>query len=323
MNGILSMVNSARNIVELTGTEASHKRHRLRKMLAFCFAEIAVWAVDGWEEAPAEESSSLKLEDLSFEDRDMAFVLRGKGVLHASPRPLLVYLRQMCDELFDPEHERKRACRSTSGLLGSFLLDSTNGDRDEHALAEKDTQQEKMDTISVVRRFHRNIEIELHNVTSQFDNLLMYKEELHTTQFRWMISSVILLYAALYPWCIRHESTIVLGGTTVLMAFVFYGLNAMTEQLEDPVAAHEQGFDLGNIFRAVFEKLTRDEAIRVRCMEFLREQKRQNREITDELHGNFVQECLAADDSQQKDEENPVRKVNRQSLIMTSVANLG
>merc|ERR1712023_161277 len=130
-----------------------------------------------------------------------------------------------------------------------------------------------------------NMEIELHNITDQFDNLLMYKEEVHTAQFRWMISSVILLYVALYPWCVRHESTLVLFGTTMGMAFVFYGINAMTEQLEDPVAAHEQGFDLHHIFKAVFDKLGRDEAIRARCVQFLRTKKEQEEcEINEELH---------------------------------------
>jgi hypothetical protein len=321
MNDILSMMNSARNIVELTGGEASYKRERLRSMLSFCFAEIAAWAVD---DDPGDGSAveGPRLEDLSSEDRDMAFILRGKVSLHASPRPLLVYLRQMCDELFEPELERRRACLTTSGLLCRIAGDDnlTEASQDESCLSPAGF--DKMDTVSVVRRYHRNIEIELHNVTNQFDHLLMYKEELHTTQFRWMISSVILLYVALYPWCVRHESTLVLGGTTMGMAFVFYGLNAMTEQLEDPVAAHEQGFDLAHIFKSMFDKIGRDEAIRTRCLQFLRSHKRKDTFINDQLHETFVEECLQDDGLQEYGlhARGNVRKHNRQNVAMVKVS---
>merc|ERR1719163_2034688 len=57
MNGILSMMNSARNIVELTGTEAADKRERLRTMLSFCFAEIASWVVETVD-GPGNESTT-------------------------------------------------------------------------------------------------------------------------------------------------------------------------------------------------------------------------------------------------------------------------
>jgi len=332
MNGILTMMNSARNIVELTGNETSYKRDRLRNMLAFCFAEIAVWVVgEASEEGEEDEDEPFvpgpKLEDLCSEDRDMAFILRGKSSLHASPRPLLMYLRQMCDELFEPEEERRRACRTTSGLLCGLQEESAEplspispiGKRMESP--RYDERPGKVDTISVVRRYHRNIEIELHNVTDEFDSLLMYREELHTTQFRWMISSVILLYVAMYPWCVRQESTLVLGGTTMGMAFVFYGLNAMTEQLEDPVALHEQGFDLNHIFQSVFAKLGRDEAIRVSCMQFLREKKEDACEVNDELHARFVEQSLRGLPGQE-DVARPKKTSakNRQSCKMEKVS---
>jgi len=150
----------------------------------------------------------------------------------------------------------------------------------------------KIDRISIIRRWHRNVDLDLLNICHQFDTLLMYKEELHTAQFRWMLSSVILLYVALYPWCVNHETTLVLGGTTIGMAFVFYGLNAMTEQLEDPVAQHQQGFDLTTIFQAMFEKMDKEEAVRSECIEFLQMQKAMGKKVDEDLHDQFEDRVL-------------------------------
>lgn len=304
MNGILSMMNSAKNILELAGNEIPYKRRRLRLMLSFCFNEIAAWVMmddnsgEGW------------LDVLPQEDRDMAFVLRGKYRLSTSPRALLVYLRQFVDELFDPDVERLRSCAKTTDLMegiatNSSIIESVRERREDpmlpyaagpgtaagHSLSsaeaapstsavvsnegeaptsstadlsppalseasspdgqtgphEPDSKSQpkvnfqeecmevvsadrgiprdipfsasKIDRVSTIRRFHRNVDLDLRNICHKFDELLMYKEELHTTQFRWMLSSVILLYVALYPWCVNHESTIVLGGTTIGTAF--------------------------------------------------------------------------------------------------------
>ena len=68
-------------------------------------------------------------EYLPEEYRETLFMLRAKHRANISPRPLLLWLRDLCDDLFDPE----LACRSAG---------------------------EKVDRISVIRRFHQNTERE-------------------------------------------------------------------------------------------------------------------------------------------------------------------
>ncbi|CAJ1337496.1 unnamed protein product, partial [Effrenium voratum] len=121
-------------------------------------------------------------------------------------------------------------------------------------LATSHAGSEKMDRISIIRRFHRNLEDELHLLFSKFDFLLMFRENFVTSQFRWMLETVIFVYVVLYPWCVCNESNLVLGATTVGMACVFYGLNALTEQLEDPVHHQTQGFDLRKTFVNLFQE---------------------------------------------------------------------
>merc|ERR1719384_1814723 len=89
------------------------------------------------------------------------------------------------------------------------------------------------------------------------------------------------------------ESTLVLAATTIGMAFVFYGLNAMTEQLEDPVLQAGQGFNLSLTFRRMFAELEREEAVREECASFLLEERRDCAELTDELHKHFVELAAA------------------------------
>eukprot|EP00434_Breviolum_minutum_P008355 symbB.v1.2.007374.t1/scaffold449.1/size202926/4 len=197
------------------------------------------------------------LEMLPEEYRDVAFVLRAKHSAHISPRPLLLWLRELCDQLFDPD------------------------------LATNSAGKDKMDKISIIRRFHRNTEEELHTLFSKFDFLLMFRENFVTSQFRWMLETVIFVYVVLYPWCVCNESNLVLGATTVGMACVFYGLNALTEQLEDPVHHQTQGFDLRSTFINLFAELDRDEAMREYCRCFLEDQKKVRIQASEELHNKF------------------------------------
>mmetsp|Transcript_45740 Transcript_45740/g.106908 ORF Transcript_45740/g.106908 Transcript_45740/m.106908 type:complete len:173 (+) Transcript_45740:1-519(+) len=152
-----------------------------------------------------------------------------------------------------------------------------------------------MDKISIIRRFHRNMEEELRMLFSKFDFLLMFRENFVTSQFRWMLETVIFVYVVLYPWCVCNESNLVLGATTVGMACVFYGLNALTEQLEDPVHHQSQGFDLWTTFINLFEDLDRDEAVRDCCRSFLQKHKEAGYQINEQLHQSFeagMQEML-------------------------------
>merc|ERR1711963_1161913 len=84
-----------------------------------------------------------------------------------------------------------------------------------------------------------------------------------------MVNMLISIYVAFYPWCARHESRIVLGPTTVAMALVFYGLNAITQELEYPLSAHGQGFNLMLTFQRAFADMQREHGVRQRCGRFL------------------------------------------------------
>merc|ERR1712187_605876 len=106
---------------------------------------------------------------LEPQDREAAFVLRSKLKVGISPRPLLLFLRDFCDELFEAEPPGKSHDSSSDA---------------------------KVDKISVIRRFHRNLELELHSLFSKFDLLLMYREQLLTVQFRWMLETVIFVYVS-------------------------------------------------------------------------------------------------------------------------------
>ncbi|CAE7367101.1 unnamed protein product [Symbiodinium microadriaticum] len=253
MAGVLDMMNSAKNLLYLLHFEPKNQL-RLRRMLEFCFMEVAAWA------APSADGDTVSSDILPDEYREAAFVLRAKQSAHISPRPLLLYLREMCDQLFDPD------------LATSFA------------------GSEKMDKVSIIRRFHRNMEDELHMLFSKFDFLLMFRENFVTSQFRWMLETVIFVYVVLYPWCVCNESNVVLGATTVGMACVFYGLNALTEQLEDPVHHQAQGFDLWTTFVNLFEELDRDDAVRDCCRKFLEKHKAEGSPITENLHRHFEAE---------------------------------
>jgi len=344
MQGVLAMMNSARNMLEICGVESKEKRRRLRAMLGFSFLEIAAWVGT----ASGEDWPFPKLSDLDPEDREVAFRLRGKCKLRTSPRPLLIYLRQYCDDLFDVEEHTLRCNRSmmqqprcfaakptlaTLDELPSKLIAGGSSERlapavplevqssrrsegeAENSEEQDDTTdavqavgqpsptntaerpiEEMVDRISVIRRWHRNMERDLHTITANFDVLLMYRERLLTPQFRFMLGCVIFVYIALYPWCVRNESSVILGVTTVGMAFVFYGLNAMTEQLEDPVLHRGQGFNLSLTFRKMFADMDRDELVRDYCERFLHEKRSEGMAVTDELHDMFEEWAASRSD---------------------------
>ncbi|CAL1147119.1 unnamed protein product [Cladocopium goreaui] len=245
MAGVLDMMNCAKNLLYLVHFNPN-SRAKLRGVLEFAFLEAAAWALPVMEQG----EDVADLNDLPEEYREVAFVLRAKYAAHISPRPLFMWLRELCDELFDP------------------------------ALATKSAG------ISIIRRFHRNAEEELHTLFAKFDFLLMFRENFVTDQFRWMLETVIFIYVVLYPWCVCTESNLVLGATTVGMACVFYGLNSLTEQLEDPVH-HPQGVDLKKTFKRLFEELDRDDKMREYSRAWLNDAKKTGARATEDLHGKF------------------------------------
>lgn len=264
MAGVLDMMNSAKNLLYLVHFEPESQA-KLRKMLEFCFLEAAAWASP--PTTPYVKHGDLDI--LPEEYKEAAFILRAKPPENISPRPVLLYLREICDQLFDPD------------------------------LATTHAGSEKMDKISIIRRFHRNMEDELHNLFAKFDFLLMFRENFVTNQFRWMLETVIFVYVVLYPWCVCNESNLVLGATTVGMACVFYGLNALTEQLEDPVHHQTQGFDLRRTFIQLFQELDRDERVRDYARHWIKHCKgpKNDKPISEELHEKFLDQMRGIPDN--------------------------
>mmetsp|Transcript_14846 Transcript_14846/g.17242 ORF Transcript_14846/g.17242 Transcript_14846/m.17242 type:complete len:91 (-) Transcript_14846:110-382(-) len=71
------------------------------------------------------------------------------------------------------------------------------------------------------------------------------------------------------------------------MACVFYGLNALTEQLEDPVRHQSQGYDLRRTFKNLFRELDRDENMRDYCRCWLGDHQKVGINASEELHCKF------------------------------------
>jgi len=178
------------------------------------------------------------------------------------------------------------------------LLDQQNAQRaSEPAPASSEDNQRKdddvayVDRISIVRRYHRNIDLELYNIVQEFDSLLMFRERFLTPQFQYMIHCIIFIYVTLYPWCVQNESAAVLGFTSLGMGFVFYGLNHMTNGLEDPMKLKGQGFNLALTFQHMWAVTEKDDSLTALAMKFLREKRLAGStvELTESLHDEFVE----------------------------------
>lgn len=252
---VMRMINCCRNILELAACQDVSSRRKLRLVMHFIFCDIAAWISghthDGLSGDAFVDPDAPKIEDLPLEFRAFIFQLRSKAALRVSPRPMLMTLRTICDTLFDP--------RSFDPV--------------------------RTDEVSHTRRWHRNIDKELESILSLFDAVEIYNEESYTRQFTWLVASLIFIYISLYPWVVQHESAAVLGVTTAGMAFVFYGLNSMTQQLEDPFHDHGSGFNLALTFRKTFADLRAEESLRERCRAFL---DQAGREPSNALHDEFV-----------------------------------
>ena len=257
MEAVLQMINSAQNLLYLFHFDRE-ARSKLREVLYFMFKEIAECALRiPPKKQPLKEVSAAGLNSLPDQYRDWAFVFRAKHDEDISTRPLLIRLRHLCDELFDPD------------------------------LATETAGPEKVDKVSIIRRYHQNSEKELRTIVDKFDFLLMFRESFVTDQFRWMLETVIFVYIVLYPWCVCHESNMVLGATTFGMAVVFYGLNALTEQLEDPVNHPTQGFDLKATFVQAFCEIERDDNTRQFAHDWLGDHTKLGIKATQDLHDKF------------------------------------
>merc|ERR1712054_285248 len=101
-------------------------------------------------------------------------------------------------------------------------------------------------------------------------------------------------------------------GTTSGVAFVFYGLKGMTEQLEKPMETDTEGFELFTIFRSMFAKLENAERVREECLQYLKNRKMEGVEVSEHLHDSFMDQC-----EQEMSTRSHVKKYvqNRQNLL--------
>merc|ERR1719362_2561618 len=104
-----------------------------------------------------------------------------------------------------------------------------------------------------------------------------------------MIHTVIFIYMALYPWCEKQESALLLGTTGIGMGIVFYGLMHVTVGLESPMTQRGQGFNLFLTFHQMFGQLDYQARLREKCKQHL--EANRERETFDEMHAwmkNYV-----------------------------------
>lgn len=252
MRTVLDMGARARDLIQLAAEdchkdlcseEMQSRRRELRVLLEFTFAKIAHWFAVRELCYEGDEDQELAIswrgpliEDLPVEFRKSALRLGSTLSLGMSPRPLFYYIREICDHTWDP------------GLDGT-----------------------KIDRVSTIRRWHKQMDIEINGLIRHFDDLATFQEEVQPRQMTWLISSLICVYTSLYPWCVQDESAIVLSTTTLGMCMVFYGLNALTCEIEDPLLQRSHGFNLSLIFDQLFRNMECEEALHQRCRVFLQD----------------------------------------------------
>lgn len=264
---VLAMGSTARDVVELVASvpdltvsddERLRTRVKLLNILEFTFARIAHWLEVrelGLPPERLEDSTPTwqgpDIDDLPAEYRKAAARLGSMPFLGMPPRPLLYFLREVCDKLW-------------------AIPEDLNLDR-----------------ISKIRRWHKLIDIELDGLLKMFDVLSTFLEEVQPRQMTWLVDLLIYTYTSLYPWCVRHESALMLTTTTLGMCFVFLGLNTLTCELEDPLLRHSHGFNLSLIFEQVFRNIECEEAAQIRCRHCLRNLDPE--EVCEQTCQDFVQ----------------------------------
>jgi len=282
ISNVLGMMNSARTILDVCGGKCAEKRWRLRSFLRFALLQAAANICGDHSGVAA--SAMPSMQELHPDDRLAAFCLRGKASLKTYARPLLLYLQQLCDDVFDA-HEHTRQANHTwlASHSDSVIPISFSREGHEH----EDCLQAPVDIVAVIRRHHTIMRRECRSIVIHYDALMMYSERFLTAEFKLMLSSLIFLYIALYPWCVQNESKIVLYFTTFGLAVVFYGLNSMTEHLEDPTLRRGQGFNLILSFWSMMEQLEKDDKVRALAQKFCEERTRRGESIDDSLHRRF------------------------------------
>lgn len=246
---LLGMGWRARDLIELvaplpdttdTPDDCVRERRKLRVCLEFTFAKIAHW-VQVRELGPPEDGGSSVptwqgpgVEDLPKEFRKRAMQLGSMPMLGNVSRPLVYFVREVCDSLWAP------------------------------------AEDPKIDRISMIRRWHKQIDIEIDGLLTDLDDMSTFLEEAQPRHLTILMKVLICAYTSLYPWLVLHENEVMLVATSLGVCFVFLSLHEIACELDDPLIRHSHGYNISLIFEQQFRNMECEEAVQVRCRHFLR-----------------------------------------------------
>jgi len=272
---VLRMMGSARSLLHLASRSSDAYEGnwtRLHWVLSVAFLQSADWLVLHSEKAgsaPVDKEHGLPAlsPPKSVTDRDLeeCFV-RGSKVsanMACTPRPMLQYVREVCDDVFD---------------YGRFAGDMGG---------KKTSETDK------VRRWHRNVDRLVDGIIHSFDEIVTLQECIGTQQLRQLINGILFFYLALYPWCVRHESTWVLASTCLGLSCIFYGLDTVAQELETSVGGGKSPIDLDVrlTFENFFASLQEEDLVRCRARRFFQQRAEHEGRSLSCLHDDFVEKA--------------------------------
>jgi len=121
--------------------------------------------------------------------------------------------------------------------------------------SEIEAQAAGSDKISATRRFHRNCDKHLDAMVGNLDALVAMEEESTPVAYQWLLQFMVLVYVSFYPWCVTHETAFMLLFTTAIMSFVYYGLNTITHEHEEPFGQFGADLNLQRSYEYFFDVL--------------------------------------------------------------------
>jgi len=294
---VLAMTAHARSLLYISsrGKDGFKIAKTLHVMLHYSFMEAADWLLllgdnDGLRKGFFVNCAPVSPVCRSGQ-RDAILALpqewRKECFLHAAkvgrnfaftPRPLLQYLREACDSIFDYKN---------------FAGDNS-----------------QVDGTSKIRRWHKLVDNDVDGVIKAFDKLTAFQEINGTRHFEPIILGLIFCYLALYPWCVSHESTFILGSTTLLMACVFYALDSAASTLEKSIGdgSFPSDIDLHSTFSCFFRATLDEIELSSKVDGFL---KGREEMVSSRLHDEFVrrldEDAWSDDDGdEEQTEETPL-----------------
>jgi len=216
----IRLIFNCLDVLELLRTRESQQR--LLPSLTFILAEVGHFVTAQCGKRLGEPSVVKREWEPSRPD-DLPAEMTPWTTVALGPRNLVIALRETIDLLFEAERSAHKS--------------------------------RKVDEISAIRRFHRNADTELRSLRTNIDYLVALEEEASSVDFQFLLAWLILVYVSLYPWCVTHESRGVMLVSTALMTVIFYSLNALTHEHENPLGAYGTDLNLPRSFHWLCEHL--------------------------------------------------------------------